>query len=84
MLEGICPRCELHYYGWALRFPRNQNCTICGAALDIIENGELIAKGYSPFDAEEYSIDLPAKATPPHNKIRKVGARGRHRRSKAI
>jgi hypothetical protein len=59
MLEGICPKCGCCYVGWALRFPRNQTCSNCGAALEIYEDGKRISTGYSPFNAEKYSINLP-------------------------
>jgi len=64
MLEGKCPRCGTHRIGWALRYPRYQACPKCGAGLDIIENGRLISKGYSPFTAEEYTIDMPTEVPP--------------------
>ena len=58
-LEGICPRCRARYYGWALRNPRYQMCGKCGIGLEIWRNGEKIATGYSPFEAEEYKIGPP-------------------------
>jgi len=64
MLEGKCPKCGVHYTGWALRNPRYQSCTYCGAALEITENGRKISPGYSPFTAEEYRINQPG-STPP-------------------
>lgn len=45
--------------GWALRFPRHQTCPKCGAGLEITEDGRRVFTGYSPFTAEEYSIDVP-------------------------
>jgi hypothetical protein len=56
MIEGRCPKCGEHYFGWALRFARNRYCNVCGTALAITEDNESIA-GYSPFDAEEYSVN---------------------------
>jgi hypothetical protein len=56
MLEGICPKCGQSFVGWALRFPRNQMCSNCGAALKIYDEGKLVSEGYSPFTAEEYSF----------------------------
>jgi len=53
MLEGKCPKCGSYYYGWALRFPRNQYCNECGTALEI-KDQDTIFHGYSPFEAEEY------------------------------
>ena len=51
MLEGKCPKCGVHYTGWALRNPRYQSCTYCGAALEITEDGRRVSPGYSPFTA---------------------------------
>ena len=56
MLEGKCPKCGYRCYGWGLRFPRNQSCPKCGSALAIYEDGKLVAKGYSPFTADKYSL----------------------------
>jgi hypothetical protein len=70
MLEGRCPKCGNNYVGWALRFPRNQSCSNCGAALEIFEDGKRIATGYSPFTAEKYSINLPANQPPPRDKVK--------------
>ena len=70
MLEGICPKCGVRYYGWALRFPRNQSCSSCGAALEITEEGHGTFKGYSPFTAEKYSINLPTNAPPSRDKVK--------------
>jgi ribosomal protein S27AE len=62
MLKGRCPKCGASYYGWALRFPRHQSCPTCGVGLIIIENGQVISEGYSPFTAEKYHIPLPPEA----------------------
>ena len=70
MLEGICPRCGVRYYGWALRFPRNQSCSSCGTALEITEEGHDTFQGYSPFTAEEYFINLPTNAPHSHDKVK--------------
>jgi hypothetical protein len=37
-MEGICTKCGAHYYGWALRHPRNQFCK-CGGTLEISRDG---------------------------------------------
>ena len=37
MLQGICPQCGTKFYGWALKSPEHQDCTMCGSWLDIIE-----------------------------------------------
>jgi len=65
MLEGRCPKCGCCYVGWALRFPRNQSCSTCGAALEIYKNGKKISEGYSPFTAEEYSAKPPPNVPTP-------------------
>lgn len=62
MIEGKCPKCGARYFGWALRFPRNQSCSNCGTALIIFENGERVSEGHSPFTAGKYYINLPTKA----------------------
>jgi len=59
MLEGKCPRCGTRYYGWSLRLPRHQTCGKCGVGLEITEDGEKFFTGYSPFTAEEHSVNLP-------------------------
>ena len=70
MLEGKCPKCGTYRVGWALRYPRYQTCPKCGTGLEITEDGRLIAKGYSPFTAEEYNIDIPTNtpSTPDEEK----------------
>ena len=40
-MEGICRQCGAHYYGWALRHPRNQFCK-CGGSLEIRRDGVLM------------------------------------------
>ena len=81
MIEGKCPKCGACYYGWALRFPRNQTCSNCGAALEIFEEGQRISKGYSPFTAEKYSINLPANAPPSRDKVKNSRAQDKQRGS---
>jgi uncharacterized OB-fold protein len=61
MIEGRCPRCGSCYIGWALRFPRNQMCSNCGAALEIYVDGKRVAEGFTPFTAQKHSLDLPYK-----------------------
>jgi hypothetical protein len=51
-----------------LRFPRNQSCPKCGVALDIYEEGKRISRGYSPFTADKYVIDLPPASEPARDK----------------
>ena len=55
-LEGICPKCGLHYHGWALNTQRNQLCIKCGSALEIRKDGVLIRSGFYPFKADEYKV----------------------------
>ena len=62
MIEGRCPKCGHCFVGWALRFPRNQMCANCGAALQIYRDGKRISEGYSPFTAEKYVVNLPSEA----------------------
>jgi len=81
MLEGKCPKCGARYYGWALRFPRNQSCSNCGTALEIFEDGQRISSGYSPFTAEKYSINLPSNAQPSRGKVKNGRAQDKHPRS---
>ncbi|MFC1978204.1 hypothetical protein ACFLWS_08120 [Chloroflexota bacterium] len=63
MLTGKCPKCGWNFYGWALRFPRNQTCGNCGTAVEIFEDGEKVSEGYSPFTAEEHKI-APSQEVP--------------------
>jgi DNA-directed RNA polymerase subunit RPC12/RpoP len=48
MLEGRCPKCGKHYYGWALRNPKYQTCPNCGIELQIKESNGTVSEGYSP------------------------------------
>lgn len=73
MIEGRCPKCGHCYVGWALRFPRNQTCSNCGAALEIFQDGKRISEGYSLFTAEEHSINLPSGAHSTPTDVEKVG-----------
>jgi predicted nucleic-acid-binding Zn-ribbon protein len=54
-LEGICPKCSSHYYGWALGSQKNQLCVKCGSSLVIRKDDVLIRSGFSPFKANEYN-----------------------------
>ena len=64
MIEGKCTKCGHCYVGWALKFPRNQMCSNCGAALQIYLDGKRISEGYSPFTAEKYTVNLPTSSSP--------------------
>ncbi len=57
MLKGKCPKCGARYYGWCLRFPRQQTCD-CGTALELTANGRT-SKRCPPLTAEEYSMNKP-------------------------
>ncbi len=74
MLEGRCPKCGYCCVGEALRFPRNQSCSGCGAALEIFENSKIISYGYSPFTAEKYYINQPSNVPRPGDKARNSGS----------
>ena len=78
MLEGRCKKCKTRYYGWALRFPRNQSCSKCGAALDIYEEGKYVSEGYSTFTTLKYVITIPNNTQPPPDKLRKGKKQERH------
>jgi len=62
VLEGRCRKCGCCYVGWSLRFPRNQTCSNCGAALELYEDGKRLATGYSPFTADKYTLKSPDAA----------------------
>ena len=81
MLEGKCLKCGAHYVGWALRFPRHQTCDKCGGALDITADGHIVSRGYSPFTAERYYINLPTDVPPPCVKPKR--GRSQHKRSRS-
>ena len=72
MLAGKCPKCGKIYFGWALRFPRHQVCSNCGAGLEILEDGKQGYKGYSPFTAKKHVINMPRKATAADDKERET------------
>lgn len=60
MLKGICPECGAKYYGWALKYPGNQNCDNCGAALIISSAIRCSFTGFSLPD--KYSKGMPLDA----------------------
>ena len=64
MIEGKCPKCGYHFAGRALLFTRNQMCSYCGTALEIYQDGKRVPGGYSPFTAEEYTVNLPRSLSP--------------------
>lgn len=82
MIEGRCRKCGRCYVGWALRFPRNQMCSNCGAALEIYLDGKRISEGYSPFTAKEHTVDLPSSTASTPESVEKVGhTEDKHRQS---
>ena len=64
MIEGICPKCGHYFVVWALWVLRNQMCSNCGAALEIYQDGKRVSRGYSPFTAERYRVNLPTNSSP--------------------
>jgi len=74
MLEGRCPKCGNCVVGEALRFSRNQSCSICGAAFEIFKDGKRVSAGYSPFTAEEYSINQPPNVPTASDKTKDVSS----------
>jgi hypothetical protein len=51
-MEGICPKCGIHYYGWVLKSLGNQTCEQCGANLEIFRDGV-------PFIIDDYATVFP-------------------------
>ena len=47
-MEGICPKCGLHFYGWSLNNPDRQKCGECGSSLEIVHNGAIVQKEIAP------------------------------------
>ena len=41
---------------------------MCGAALELFEDGKRISEGYSPFTAEKHSVNLPPNVPTPSDK----------------
>jgi len=41
MLEGKCPKCGYHCFGWALLEPEHQTCPECGCPLEFIYEGDV-------------------------------------------
>lgn len=53
-LEGICPKCGAHYFGWALNKPSDRKCEKCGAALDVYKDGIHISSTQSSIDETSF------------------------------
>ena len=43
-MEGICPKCGSHFYGWSLNNPDRQKCGQCGSTLEIVRNCAIVQK----------------------------------------
>jgi hypothetical protein len=43
-LKGVCPKCGVTYYGWALDNPNNQRCVEGRVRFLITENGKKLFK----------------------------------------
>jgi hypothetical protein len=57
MIEGICPKCGQHYYGWALCQPINQSCKECGVKLFINPGGQVTPREQGPAAAGNDPLD---------------------------
>jgi transcription initiation factor IIE alpha subunit len=55
-LKGICPKCGVRYFGWALADPSKQKCDKCGSDLEIAESGVRIRTSYSSFATRTYRV----------------------------
>jgi hypothetical protein len=53
-MEGICPLCGAHYYGWALDSSLKHRCDICHVELKIIDDREHIEENQSPNEHPKY------------------------------
>jgi PHP family Zn ribbon phosphoesterase len=38
-MEGICNKCQRHYFGWSLVNADRQKCGQCGGPLEIVRDG---------------------------------------------
>jgi NAD-dependent SIR2 family protein deacetylase len=47
-LEGRCPKCGRHYYGWALKNTERQKCGQCESPLYIIVESVIIHTETAP------------------------------------
>ncbi|MFC1893601.1 hypothetical protein ACFLYR_06185 [Chloroflexota bacterium] len=50
MLEGTCPKCGKHYYGWALSELHSRYCGSCGVKLELKDNGVRIIEDSPPSE----------------------------------
>jgi hypothetical protein len=54
MLEGICPKCGVHLFGWVLRNPQHQICPDCGVPLIITDGKGMIYEEKNPDVVDKY------------------------------
>ena len=54
-LKGVCPKCGVTYYGWALENTNNQRCENCDCDLAITVDGatQNQSKGIETIENEE-------------------------------
>jgi uncharacterized protein (DUF983 family) len=55
VLKGVCPKCGVTYYGWALGKPNNQRCEKCERDLVITNDGMVQEKENSTETSENES-----------------------------
>ena len=55
-LKGVCPKCGITYYGWALEEPNNQRCEKCKTDLVITSDG-MVQNQKNDTDAIENESD---------------------------
>jgi len=57
-MEGVCPRCGAHYYGWALDSPLKHRCDICHVELKIFDDREHTKKINLPMNIRNTRYQL--------------------------
>lgn len=57
-LEGICPNCGTHYFGWAMQFPQHKTCDICSAEIEILNGVRKAINHNSLHTIKKRVIDL--------------------------
>ena len=60
-MEGICPLCGAHYYGWALDSSLKHRCDICHVELKIFDDREPIEENQSPNEHPKDKISPDKK-----------------------
>ncbi len=66
MLEGYCPKCGIHYCGWALSNKEQQKCPKCGIDLNITEDVRPMMVMHPSSQIEKYS-NKPRNNITKHN-----------------